>query len=268
MKSFKDFKKKIDKNIDDSDMFIHFRMDNEKREPIIDLANDETFIHFKRPNLSVKEERSKNTHSQWVMANDNSHIASTNYGVSNHLSDRSKERSESVKDSVRRYTTDSIDLNKKLVSKHPLNVHEQQHVKHLDSVANEPAPEDHYLYSGLGKKRAKKIKDANGGQIRLPAYTSLTTSKSIARSFAHNHSYQDEQGQIIPVREREYHYISLHVKKGQKVGHIAHHSEHEDEMESILPRNTKIRVNPTPTINLDGHSNKHHIWHAEITDQD
>jgi hypothetical protein len=282
MKSFKNFKKTLKNNVhtvnDDSAMYIHFKMhDNHKHLEHKHLDDNESFIHFKHPHRSFKEdnEHIKDTHLEWLEHNDNSHIGYNNSDVSKYLATAGSrinyiKRDENVRNSIRTYTDDSITLNKKLVSRKPLNTDEEWHVKHLDAVANEPAPEHHHLYSGLGRNRIQKIKEAakNGNEITLPAYTSLSTSKIIARQFAGHHNYQDEHGNIIPRKDRESHYISLHVKKGQKAGHIANDSEHPDEKESILPRNTRIKIHPTPSIHPDRHGGTHYVWHAEISHQD
>jgi hypothetical protein len=160
-------------------------------------------------------------------------------------------------------------LNKKLISGEKLPDYKQEQVNHIDSVANHPAPEHHYLYSGLGHGLARAIAGAAGREIKLPAFTSLTLHKKIAKSFAHDSAYyNDNTYKLVPNGQQQFHYLSLHVKKGQKVAHIVQHSNKPKEMESILPRNTRIRVDPSPSSHVDSDGNTHHIWHAEISHQD
>ena len=277
MKSFKEFKKKNQKKI--IDMYIHFKMNEGLKgaKHSKELEDNETYINFKHPHRTFKEENEiDDTHNRWLTTFDNSHIGSSINEVSRHLdknrfkSPNYTKRNNDHKNALINYTSDSSDLNKKLVSNTPLRSKEQEQLHHLDEVANETALDHHYLYSGLGKTRAQQIKEAaeSGSELRLPAYTSLTLSKPVAYDFAQNHSYFNKSGEVVPKDQREYHYLSLLVKKGQKAAHIAPWSVHDHEYESILPRNTKLKIHPTPTVNTDSTGAKHHIWHAEISHQD
>jgi hypothetical protein len=254
MKTLKQFKK-IHHTNDELIMHIHFRMGDEARKHL---------YH------SLKERQSfELSHERWMNKNDNSHIGKTDSEVAEHLVQHSKPRSEAARTSISNYTDESDVLNRKLLRKSKLTKKQQNDVNNLDSVTNEPAARHHFLYSGLGHRRGRAVRAAmaNGRELTLPAYTSMTASKKIARNFAGVHSRYDENMSELPNGQREFHYISLHVRRGQRVGHVSQHSEHPYEMESILPRNTRIRIK-RHSFHVDAHGNQHNVYHAEISHQD
>ncbi len=90
--------------------------------------------------------------------------------------------------------------------------------------------------------------------IHLPAYTSVSHEKATAANFSKK-IYDDE------------HIIHIHMKKGDKGIQVAHISHVLDEHETILPRNTKLKINPKPDIYKRKNVNVH-VWHATIHHQD
>ena len=121
----------------------------------------------------------------------------------------------------------------------------------LDKViASKPLEHDVHVYHGTGFHPGQEASKHPERLIRLPAYTSTSLKKSIARDFA---DYKGDR-----------HIIHIHLKKGQHASYIADHSSIPEEWEMLLPRNTVLKIHKEPTILSDTND---HIWHAEVHEQ-
>jgi hypothetical protein len=246
--SFKEYNKKhIDYVPDEPIHFKHIKSSDK------DYVPDEP-IHFKHV---IKEEKN------WEDVNDNEHLGNSSDSISEHLQTHqkikpSKEQSKYIKS----YTHSSRHLNRMLIRKHNVNddfEDNKENIKHLDSATNQPIGHELHVYSGIGFDPSKHISKEKP-IIHLPAYTSVTHDKNIAHSFASRNPMTEHH-------KNTYHILHIHMKPRNKGIHVDHLSEHEDEHETILPRNTKLKVHPVPDKHII-HGVEHHIWHATVHSQE
>ena len=141
-------------------------------------------------------------------------------------------------------------------NKENIDPYHHQTIHHLDTATKRHIGHDMHLYSGLGFD-PHHMKNKNG-RVHLPAYTSLTHNKHTADSFADDAAHR---------HGRDRHVLHLQVKKKDKGLHVSHLSNYEGEHETILPRNTKIKIHKKPTT-YEQYGNKVHVWHAHIVHQD
>lgn len=269
MKKLKDIIKSTPlKNINKAyvpDEPIHFKMNaNDAYVP------DEP-IHFKQV-LKIKEETEDKTHiNHWINHNENEHLGHNSEEVSKTLADHVKKHVDLNKKQVTRindYTRNSRILNAALIKAHKnktdLFDHHKKVTHELDSITGKPIGHESHLYSGLSFNPSK-MKNENG-HVHLPAYMSLTHDKNTAHKFARK-AYED----AFTAKERreahDQHILHLHMKKNNKGLHVSHLSQYNKEHETVLPRNTKIKIHHEPTVYHDG-DRKVHIWHAKIEHQD
>ena len=110
------------------------------------------------------------------------------------------------------------------------------------------------VYSGLGFDPSQHVNSQ--GHLHMPAFTSTTHDKDVAYSFAQmNHRDGLTQAK---------HILHIHLMPHDNATHISGHSLSPDEHETILPRNTTLKIHPEPTILSDGT----HVWHSTIHHQD
>lgn len=166
------------------------------------------------------------------------------------------------------YSKDSKSLNYALIQAHKnksdLTDHNKTVTHHLDSATNKPIGHETHLYSGIGFNPAK-MKNENG-HVHLPAYMSLTHDKAIAHKFARK-PHEDAITAKEKKETHDQHILHLHMKKNDKGLHMSHLSDFNNEHETLLPRNTTIKIHHEPTVYHDG-KRKVHIWHAKVVHQD
>lgn len=223
----------------------------------------------------IKEERMD--HKDWLSRHENNHIGANVHAVHNALNKTKDEFDKhKARDSIQHYTSSSFGMNRELIqvaaghgSRHTSSEKDPQsykdaaarnkaahdkHVANIDRhIHNSPLEHDLHVYHGTDRfhpgREAAKNKD---NKIHLPAYTSTSIHKDIARGFSVSGDDNDNG----------HHVIHIHLKKGQKAAYVGNNSTMAEEKEAILPRNTKLKIHPEPTKLNDGT----HVWHAHVTD--
>jgi heat shock protein HspQ len=165
-----------------------------------------------------------------------------------------------------RYTSASKPLNKMLYNLHKegnKNVPEKMDITGsynfthdipaLDAAIHRNKTEhDLTTYSGISWHPHKKMDDS--GNVFLPAYTSTSTSKSVAHGFSKNNKPHDT----------DVHILKIHHPVGS-TGLYTHDdptiTQYVGENEFIMPRNSVIKVNPTPEVYEDDNHTVH-VWTA------
>ena len=251
---------------------IHFKMRSD------DAYVPDEPIHFKMDSNKTKinediEKKPKHIYD-WINHNENSAHGKNDDDIANKLvkHTQSLNLSDKTKKHVHQYTKDSKSLNLNLVKQHKEgNPHkftptQNDRIKHLDAATNNHIGHKLHLYSGLGFNPKEKL--GKSGHLHMPAYTSMTHSKSVAKAFAEDRSNSSKNK-----NETEHHILHIETDKKDKGLHTSHISNYKGEHETILPRNTKLKVNPKPTTIVTKGSAwspkvTHHIWHAKIEHQD
>ena len=271
MKKYKEFIKNKE-TIATIPVPIHFKY----VDPIDDIkpATIPSPIHFKY----VKEDVG-NIHpplEKWLNKNDNTHLTKGKTAVghdnitkadslSEHISKKLRNHqaknpeSDDHKKTVEHYTDESRHINKHLLDSHkiqePIYKH-LHHIKNLDHLtSSHKLDHDLHVYSGVGFHPGELTKHSNG-ILKSPAFISTTHSKHTARSFA-------RRTNTVDGNHLSSHIIHLHLKKGENAYHTTEHSVLSREHETIIPRDTNLKIHPKPTIYEHGVT-KYHIWHAEI----
>lgn len=244
MKKFNQFIKDKDKDEDIPliPMPIHFK----HVIPDDDVPLVPTPIHFKHvsdePDLKkriiskIKKKlyeavsTATNHVKNWLKQNDNAKISKTSAGVSKRLRDDAKTIHKDHIDSIKSYTEDSTRLNMHLIQKKgkPTNSNHDNQSKKLDAaIDSNRSKRNHNIYSGVGfdphKLAGKK------GKIKSHAYISASSKKETAKSFAQRNT-----------PDGIHHIIHFKIKKGDPSMHIAHHSLHRHEHESIIKRGATL----------------------------
>ena len=164
---------------------------------------------------------------------------------------------------VHKYTESSRDLNQNLIDNHkeghPIHSAYHEQIRHLDTATNTPINHHAHMYSGVGFHPG--ILKHYNNDLHLPAYSSFSTSKHTAHSFATGKShYNPETG------EHEHHIIHVHLEPHNKARVVQpKNSSYGTENEIITPRHTILHVHDEPEIYKNDFDNrKVHIWHATI----
>jgi hypothetical protein len=244
MKKFNQFIKDKDKDEDIPliPMPIHFK----HVIPDDDVPLIPTPIHFKHvsdePDLKkriISKIKKKlyeavsvatNHVKNWLKQNDNAKISKTSAGVSKRLRDDAKTIHKDHIDSIKNYTEDSTSLNKHLIQnkgKPTKSDHANQSKKLDAAIDSNRSKRNHNLYSGVGfdphKLAGKK------GKIKSHAYISASSNKVTAKRFAK-----------LNTPDGIHHIIHFKIKKGDPSMHIAHHSLHRHEHESVIKRGATL----------------------------
>lgn len=157
-----------------------------------------------------------------------------------HLEDSHKIHSDD-KEALDRYSAGSYHLNKTLREggKH-------SDIPKLDKALNRHTlNRDVHVWHGVGFNPDHEASKSSSRTIQLPGYTSTSISPHVAKRFGGGHI------------------IHIHLKKGDAGHYLGSRSRNSNEYEHLLPRNTKLKIHPTPTVFHDS-LGKRHIWHAEI----
>jgi hypothetical protein len=262
--SFKEYNKKHTGYVPDEP--IHFKHVGRSSNKSSDkgYVPDEP-IHFKHVGRSsnkssdIKEE----IKNEWLNKNDNEHLGETSDKINDKLQTHQKIKPTKEQiEKIKAYTNSSKYLNSALLDHHnnrKINLdYFKKGIEHLDKATNHHIGHELHVYSGLGFNPSKHLDEKN--IIHLPAYTSTTHDKNIAHSFASRNPMTEHH-------KNTYHILHIHMKPRNKGIHVDHLSEHEDEHETILPRNTKLKVHPVPDKHII-HGVEHHIWHATVHSQE
>lgn len=207
-------------------------------------------------------------YKEWRDHNDNHHLGSNEEEVHKKLHNDAKFLGKpNQHHAVQEYTLSSWETNAKLIKDatgkdtlgvgdrhekfpHKKEMHEKI-VSGLDDHLKESKLEhDIHLYHGTGSFDPGKLaKQHPDGHIKFPNYLSTTLSKKVSAQFS------SEGG-------RNSHTLHIQAKKGQTGSYLGSHSYSPHERELLLPRNTTLKVHPTPTIMSSGHK----VWHAHIVE--
>jgi hypothetical protein len=254
---------------------IHFRMGYDsidKRKSGIAPSP----VHFRMGYDSIDKRKSKHLKSSlkteetspvktedWLGKNDNA--GRSVHKITKELLDDADPISKEHAETLRYYSgPDSAVINKKLIDDHygkkpdssgslPKEYIDKA-IKHLDKITSHNIRRQLHVYSGLGFDPSKHVDSQ--GHLHMPAFTSVTHDKNVAHKFAQtNH----KEG-----RTEAKHILHIHLKSYDRATHISGHAFVPDEHESILPRNTTLKVHPEPTMLSDGT----HVWHAQVHRQD
>jgi hypothetical protein len=182
------------------------------------------------------------------------------------------------KDHIQNYTDLSRPLTHQLYRSHAAGVNPPRKFEHdgqkfdldaLDSIASNVAMKKNTeLYSGVKHDPSKHVDEH--GHLHLPAYTSTSEYKSVAHKFAKTQASRKD----VPGEEKvDGHIIKFNMKKGDRTsGCLSKKSKYGndspigDEKEHLLPRNTKIKIHPTPETHVTDDGRKIHTWNAHIVD--
>lgn len=95
--------------------------------------------------------------------------------------------------------------------------------------------------------------------LHLPAYTSTTTRAGTALAFAKIMGGGNEVG------HGDQHLLHVHVPAGNRLIGLEMHPDLENgrESEIVMPRDTIVRVNTTPSVYRMGHRNIH-VWMSHV----
>lgn len=145
------------------------------------------------------------------------------------------------------YSKWSADLNKSLLKhsnegrEHPKTFQDDIHhydLKKLDEeIAEHKLPHKLHVYSGVGFDPQKLSSAHPEGHIHLPAYTSSSINKDIAREFASGAAFGKNEGR---------HILHMELPKGHTGKYLGENSENYHESEFMLPRGMTIKVHPNP----------------------
>lgn len=171
---------------------------------------------------------------------------------------------------TRAYSRHSADLNKSLLDhglrgrEHPKKFFDELHAFDLQKLDTEVGKHklDHPLhtYSGVGFHPGKLAAQHPEGHVTLPAYTSTSLDKNVAKGFADTAGYVKDKGTPL-----DKHIIHFKLPKGQRGKFIGKNSEYPGEQEYLLPRNTKIKIHPKPKM-VKRLGKIYHVWTAHPID--
>lgn len=236
IKTFKGFvnDKLKDENLDGIiDELIHFKHGNYKdkdKDGIIDEP-----IHFKHGNYNRKIHEEYDT---WLKTDEN---GDDPHEISKSLHKDQKLDREHI-GAIRDYTdSESEFLNRSLIrnrgSVSKLSNHHKIYAERLDdAVKKNPINRNLTVYSGLTFDPRKKI--GKNGVMKSHAYISTTHHKETAHNFARA-VHVDADG------NEHRHIMHLDLKEGDHALHVAQHSWHPGEHETILGRGTRLQYHKT-----------------------
>jgi hypothetical protein len=106
-------------------------------------------------------------------------------------------------------------------------------IPELDEAVNKPLGEERIVYSGSGFDPRQEIiqKGKNKGLLHLPAYTSTSLSKEIAKNYIRSNHYAIGQESGLD------HMFRIHLRATDNGAMISNSAE-----ELVLPRNTTLRI--------------------------
>lgn len=141
----------------------------------------------------------------------------------------------------------------------------ETHIANMDAAFANPKNRvkgNHVVYSGVPESPAKlfklekarlKLKDTDPDppvHAHLPAFTSTTTIKELAKDFAMR-------------KNGVSHILKIHVPKGHPSISVRGLSHYPDEDEVLLHRGTRLRIDPKPQVSKVGWDLTH-IWTAHV----
>jgi hypothetical protein len=206
----------------------------------------------------------------WIDDNENKHIHPDVKQVCNTLA-LQQVREGLDHHHLNSYTQGSRMLNKELYMAHTAGMEApsvvqgfttEHNVKRLDDAINRNKTKTNiHVYSGVGFDPEERASKHESGHIHLPAYTSTSISKHIARNFAATQG--EEKSTMLRKDGLKGHILSIHVPKGHPHAYIENESRFKGEKEVLLPRATTVRVTHHTDIE-DDFGDTYRCHHAEI----
>ena len=219
--------------------------------------------------LKEKTEVAEPKVDDYLSRNENRNIAIGEGGVGKVLGSLQKREGMDTHH-IHKYTDGSRILNKALYQAHangekaPTEVRGYSHthdVKKLDTaLSRNKLPTDLHVYSGVGFDPSLKAAKHPEHIMHLPAYTSTSIKKSVARNFAAT------QGNEKPALQKgglKGHILHIHLKKGHAGAYIDHESAFKGEGEFLLPRAKNMKITHH-SDHEDDFSDTYRVHHAVI----
>lgn len=212
-----------------------------------------SFFEYLKEAKKVKQR----TFADWWDEHHNEHLSSNNDldEVSSSLS-KGRKLEPKHEEAIEQYTSNyNKPLNKTLIEKKPLSTKHQKIANDLDdAIAKNPFRKKATVYSRLSFDPREHVDKKS--IMSSPAYLSTTHSKMEAASFSS--SVQNPK-----TKKKEWHFMQLRLKPGDPAVHIGDKSVQPDERETLVGRNTRLRLHKTETFkDTDGITK--HIHHMEI----
>lgn len=138
--------------------------------------------------------------------------------------------------------------------------------------------EDMHVYSGTSFHPDRYKNDDNSSiKVHMPTFTSTSLDPTIGQAFSRpdkaHHGLETNDGKpdyYWRVSELPRHVLKIHVPAGSHgvyVGSMAA-QKYRNEKEFLLPKDSKIHIDPTPTeiksIGPFQHPVTHYVWHAKL----
>lgn len=141
----------------------------------------------------------------------------------------------------------------------------QHHLPTLDKIASRKLTKNTTLYTGIRHNPMEYV-DASG-HLHTPAFMSTSTQWGIAMQFARKQAARkDRFGEENARFSEPAHILEIEAKKGQFAGNLSIKSVLQSEKEFLLPRNTVLKIDPTPEIN-PGSERETYVWQCKIVSQ-
>lgn len=199
----------------------------------------------------------KESFADWFDSNDNKHLSRTNSNeeISSSLSKGRKLEPKHV-DAIEQYTSNyNKPLNRNLIQNKPLSTKHKKIANDLDdAIAKNPFRKKATVYSKLSFDPRAYVDKS--GKMSSPAYISTTHSKMEASTFS-------SSVQNPSTKKKEWHFMHLDLKPGDPALHIADKSIQPGEQETILVRNTSLRLRKTESFK-DTDGIVKHIHHMTV----
>lgn len=252
VKSFSQFLK--DKNneiLEDKDGVldepIHFKH-TKKAKLNKDGVLDEP-IHFKH----TKKIKESALFGDWVFKKENTHLdKKDNAGNISKQLHKGQNFTPAHRSAITQYTTDSTRLNKSLIKnegKPTTDKHKKLAGDLDDAIDKNRIKHPLVVHSGVSFDPRKKV--GSNGVLKSHAFMSTTHNKFTAEEFANK----------SPRKAR--HVIRVALKPGDPATHIDQHSFNPGEHETIIKRNTRLKLEKTET-DKDDYGSVTHIHHMSI----
>jgi hypothetical protein len=272
MKTFKQFikiKDKKEKGEVPSLLISHGKHSQEEKVDDLKDIISSLLVHHGKHSRTLKEEvayRKKQTRVDTIEPLDhstNSHIADTVDKVEDELHKHYNygKLSGPQREELHAYTRSSTSINSHLhyvaTGKSEPSERLAPAIKTLDAVTRKHKLKTKLTtYSGVRFNPGEEASKNEGREIHLPAYTSSSLKASEARMFAR----EDDNNNS--------HMVRFNMPKGHGGFHVGRNSNHRDEHEFLIPRNTRWRIAEHPEVHPHptAEGRNVHIWNAHPAD--
>jgi hypothetical protein len=219
---------------------IHFKYGFSEEIPSIPSP-----IHFKHgfnedsENLNESDDKPSKL-GDWFRENDNNHLSRSgdHDEISKNLQSQQTKDNDYDNIRIKNFTGSSTHVNKQLMKqsqgkKIPSEM--QNHVKAIGKLIRKNAIKTKlHTYSGLSFDPEQHVDEK--GRMKSPAFISTSHSKVVAHGFAARaKAVRDSSGKKI------LHIAEFHLKPGDSAMHIAHHSYHPYEHETVISNDVTLK---------------------------